>query len=175
MREAVKCWRLPSAVAKSWQLVKARDLLSTQAHPPPAMCVPSPLRRDFFFHKCSLLSHRHRCELRRTNLRLFSFALGRSGGGAASKAKTTDGASAAVEEARRCFLPKMRREASTPEGVYAAEDVAGPQELESMERQIDREAEEFEVGGERRFRVAVVSCGDGGAFERCGGVGGWSA
>lgn len=82
-----------------------------------------------------------------------------SDGGGASNAATTDGASAAVEEARRRFLPKMRREASTPEGVYAARDIAAQQELESMERQIDREAEDFEV-----------CAGDGGA--RVSGVGG---
>ncbi|CAM9829313.1 unnamed protein product [Scytosiphon promiscuus] len=59
---------------------------------------------------------------------------------------TTDGAQAAVEEARRLFLPKMRAEASTPDGVYSADDIAGPQELEAMERQIDRTAEEYEGG-----------------------------
>eukprot|EP00752_Nemacystus_decipiens_P004309 g3938.t1 len=75
---------------------------------------------------------------------------GADGGGAsngtAAAAATTDGASAAVEEARRRFLPTMRKEASTPEGVYSAQDIAGQQELESMERQVDRDAAEFEGG-----------------------------
>eukprot|EP00903_Cladosiphon_okamuranus_P014079 g13086.t1 len=77
---------------------------------------------------------------------------GEAGGSASNgtatttSATTTDGASAAVEEARRRFLPTMRKEASTPEGVYSAQDIAAQQELESMERQIDREAEEFEGG-----------------------------
>jgi len=39
----------------------------------------------------------------------------------------------------------MRREASTPEGVYSARDIAGQQELDSMERQIERDSEELEV------------------------------
>ena len=85
-----------------------------------------------------------------------------SDGGGASNGTTTDGASAAVEEARRRFLPRMRKEASTPEGVYSAQDVAGQQELESMERQIDREAEEFEVRAGRRFLVAAMAVRVGG-------------
>lgn len=57
----------------------------------------------------------------------------------------------------------MRKEASTPEGVYSAGDIAGAQELESMEREIDRAAEQIEVGGRRYvcygsgFRVFAVA------------------
>lgn len=40
----------------------------------------------------------------------------------------------------------MRLEATTPEGVYAARDIAGEQELQAMGRQVDRAAEELEVG-----------------------------
>lgn len=71
-------------------------------------------------------------------------------------AGTTDGAAGAVEEARRRFLPVMRPDASTPEGVYAARDIAGEQELQAMGRHVDRSAEEYEV---RRsgVRIAHVS------------------
>ena len=65
----------------------------------------------------------------------------------------------------------MRREASTPEGVYSAQDIAGQQELEAMERHIDREAKAFEVSG-----GSTVPCGggcDSGGYElrRCVGTG----
>ena len=56
-----------------------------------------------------------------------------------------DGAAASVEEARRRFLPPMRPEASTPEGVYAASDIAGEEELEAMGRHIDRAAGKCQV------------------------------
>ncbi|CAM9651187.1 unnamed protein product, partial [Hapterophycus canaliculatus] len=71
-------------------------------------------------------------------------------GSAFANPNTTDGAQAAVEEARRLFLPKMRPEASRPEGVYSADDIAGQQELEAMARQVDRAAEECE-GGARQW------------------------
>ncbi|CAM9902299.1 unnamed protein product [Ectocarpus sp. 12 AP-2014] len=71
---------------------------------------------------------------------------GGGAGGVGGASTATDGALAAVEEARRRFLPKMRKEASTPEGVYSAGDIAGAQELESMEREIDRAAEQIEGG-----------------------------
>ncbi|CAM9644709.1 unnamed protein product, partial [Sphacelaria rigidula] len=57
-----------------------------------------------------------------------------------------DGAAGALMEARRRFLPPMRLDASTPEGVYSAEDITGRQEMEAMGRQIDREAEGLEGG-----------------------------
>lgn len=56
-----------------------------------------------------------------------------------------DAAEAAVEEARRRFLPPIRAEASTPEEVYAASDIAGEQELAAMGRHMDKAAAELEV------------------------------
>lgn len=58
---------------------------------------------------------------------------------------TTDGAAASVEEARRRFLPPMKPDAPTPEGVYSANDIAGAQELQALGRQIDSLAKECEV------------------------------
>lgn len=57
----------------------------------------------------------------------------------------TDGAAASVEEARRRFLPPLKPDASTPEGVYSVNDIAGAQELQALGRQIDSLAEECEV------------------------------
>lgn len=56
-----------------------------------------------------------------------------------------DGAAGAVEEARRRFLPPMKPDASTPEEVYSAKDIAVEQALQSMGRQIDALAQELEV------------------------------
>eukprot|EP00904_Undaria_pinnatifida_P014229 jgi/Undpi1/9937/HiC_scaffold_28.g12391.m1 len=58
----------------------------------------------------------------------------------------SDGAATAVDIARRRFLPPMRPDASTPEGVYCASDIAGEQELQLMGRQVDRWAEACEGG-----------------------------
>lgn len=68
------------------------------------------------------------------------FTAGAKGSGA-----VTDGAAGAVEKARRRFLPFMRPDASTPEGVYSAGDIASDQELQALERQVDRAAEGCEV------------------------------
>ena len=63
----------------------------------------------------------------------------------------------------------MRPDASTPEGVYCASDIAGEQELQLMGRQVDRWAEACEVrevggvaeGGGRRSRREVKEFGGG--------------
>lgn len=67
-------------------------------------------------------------------------------GAEGESAGPTDGAAGALMEARKRFLPPMRLDASTPEGVYSAGAIAGGQEMETMGRQIDRAAEDLEGG-----------------------------
>ncbi|CAM9492456.1 unnamed protein product, partial [Discosporangium mesarthrocarpum] len=67
-------------------------------------------------------------------------------GGEDGAGRKADGAEDAVNEARRRFLPPFREDATTPQGVYLAEDIARGQELASMGREVDAEAAELEGG-----------------------------
>lgn len=68
----------------------------------------------------------------------------------------TDGAATSVEEARRRFLPPVKLDAPTPEGVYSVKDIAGAQELHALGRQIDSSAKECEV--RMMYRCGLAGC-----------------